>query len=192
MARYEKYTKLDWKDIQNRYDSGISWKYLGLTNACLAWGKKNKYFRTRPRGETVSMNYKSGKIDLSPWRTKSFRKKMSNIGGVRHNAGRCKSITYLSPIAGKVRLNGTWEYKYALWLDEQGIRWIRNIKAFWYKFGCKIRKYYPDFYLIESDEYTEVKGYETEKDRAKWSQFPEKLTILKKSNLISSPYNLSF
>jgi hypothetical protein len=45
----------------------------------------------------------------------------------------------------------------------------------------------PDFYLIESDTYVEVKGYKTEKDEAKWNQFPKhrKLKILMKEDLIS-------
>jgi PAB1-binding protein PBP1 len=49
----------------------------------------------------------------------------------------------------------------------------------------KNRKYTPDFYLTESDEYIEIKGYKTEKDKAKWSQFPKnkKLIVLTASEL---------
>jgi PAB1-binding protein PBP1 len=38
----------------------------------------------------------------------------------------------------------------------------------------------PDFYLPGTDEFIEIKGYKTEKDTAKWNQFPadKKLTIL--------------
>lgn len=34
------------------------------------------------------------------------------------------------------------------------------------------------FYLINEDLYIEIKGYETSKDEAKWSQFSKKLKII--------------
>lgn len=84
-------------------------------------------------------------------------------------------------------LHGSWELKYVMYLDENNIKWIRNKDSFTYLFEGKERKYTPDFYLPESDEYIEIKGYKTEKDSAKWSQFPfhRKLKILMKQELIS-------
>ena len=41
------------------------------------------------------------------------------------------------------------------------------------------RTYFPDFYLPSLNLYVEVKGYETERDTAKWSQFPKKLFVIK-------------
>jgi hypothetical protein len=43
--------------------------------------------------------------------------------------------------------------------------------------------YCPDFYVEDWRTYVEVKGYETNLDQAKWSQFPEKLEIWKKEKL---------
>ena len=37
-----------------------------------------------------------------------------------------------------------------------------------------------DFYISDLDLYVEIKGYETEKDRCKWRDFPHKLIVLKK------------
>ena len=34
-----------------------------------------------------------------------------------------------------------------------------------------------------SDPYVEVKGYETDRDKAKWNQFPKKLLIIKKNEI---------
>ena len=84
-----------------------------------------------------------------------------------------------------VDLHGSWELKYAQYLDANNIKWIRNKDSFHYEFEGKSRKYTPDFYLLESDEYIEIKGYKTEKDEAKWSQFPthRKLVILMKKEL---------
>lgn len=84
-----------------------------------------------------------------------------------------------------VDLHGSWELKYAQYLDANNVRWQRNKDSFSYEFGGKIRKYTPDFYLFDTDEYIEIKGYKTEKDRAKWEQFPKhrNLRILMKDEL---------
>lgn len=84
-----------------------------------------------------------------------------------------------------IDLHGSWEVKYAMYLDKHCIKWIRNKDSFCYFYDGKERRYTPDFYLVDSNEYIEIKGYETEKDRAKWSQFPvdKKLIILKANDL---------
>jgi hypothetical protein len=86
-----------------------------------------------------------------------------------------------------IDLHGTWELKYAQYLDSVGISWIRNTDSFSYIFEGKDRKYTPDFYLPETDEYVEIKGYKTEKDESKWIQFPshKKLKVLMKEQLQS-------
>jgi hypothetical protein len=84
-----------------------------------------------------------------------------------------------------INLHGSWELKYAKWLDENSIAWIRCKESFEYEYQGKRRRYTPDFYLPETDEYIEIKGYKTEKDDAKWSQFPSyrKLKILMAKDL---------
>lgn len=66
------------------------------------------------------------------------------------------------------------------------IKWQRNKDSFAYTFQGKERRYTPDFYLIDDDVYIEIKGYKTEKDDAKWTQFPphRKLVVLMKKNLV--------
>ncbi len=84
-----------------------------------------------------------------------------------------------------VDLHGSWELKYAQYLDANGIRWIRNKESFHYFFEGTDRRYTPDFYLPDFDQYVEIKGHKTNKDDAKWSQFPSyrKLVILTKVEL---------
>ena len=77
-----------------------------------------------------------------------------------------------------INLHGTWELKYAQYLDANNIKWIRNKESFSYNFEGKNRKYTPDFYLPETNEYVEIKGYKTNKDDAKWNQFPKHLKLL--------------
>lgn len=86
-----------------------------------------------------------------------------------------------------INLHGSWELSYAKYLDANNIRWVRNKDSFLYVFKGKERRYTPDFYLPDSGEYVEIKGYKTEKDDAKWSQFPlhRKLVILMKEELKS-------
>lgn len=84
-----------------------------------------------------------------------------------------------------VTLHGKWELNYALWLDKNQIKWLRNTERFIYFFEDKKRFYTPDFYLPETQTYIEIKGYQTNKDLAKWNQFPndKKLVVLKEADL---------
>lgn len=77
-----------------------------------------------------------------------------------------------------IKLYGMWEVNYAKWLDKNNIKWRRPTETFVYYFNNKKHRYTPDFYLLDSNEYIEVKGYKTPKDDAKWKQFPLKLKIL--------------
>lgn len=59
----------------------------------------------------------------------------------------------------------------AKWFDENNIKWKHESKSFDYEWNGT-RKYFPDFYLPDFDVYVEVKGYETERDLAKWKNIP--------------------
>jgi hypothetical protein len=91
--------------------------------------------------------------------------------------GRTKKIQYKG-----FNLTGKWEYDVARYFDKHDISWTNKISPFEYKWENKIRNYFPDFYLFDFDLYIEVKGYETERDRAKWSVVPNLFVI--KKNLI--------
>ena len=82
-----------------------------------------------------------------------------------------------------INLHGTWELKYAQFLDQNNILWERCKNSFSYVFENEKRRYTPDFYLPQSDEYVEIKGYKTKKDEAKWEQFPKKIVILREDDL---------
>lgn len=83
----------------------------------------------------------------------------SKIGGFRFNGGRCYNKEYISPIAGKMFLNGD-EIKVAKILDSLNIKWKRNIKSFLYiDLKGKNRLYYPDFYIEDINRYIEYKGW---------------------------------
>lgn len=111
-------------------------------------------------------------------------KKNPNSGGLRVGSGRGKKQWYDSHIAGNVYLRSTYELEYAKWLDRNNIRWKQNLIKFPFNWEDSIRYYYPDFYLIDDDLFVEIKGYETEKDKAKWKDFPFKLKVLYKKDLL--------
>ena len=105
-------------------------------------------------------------------------KKNPNAGGLREGSGRGEKGYYESPIAGKVYLRSSYERRYAMWLDRNLIRWKQPMETFEYEYDGRVRRYYPDFYLIDTDEYVELKGFKTKQDEAKWKAFPKTLRIL--------------
>ena len=67
-------------------------------------------------------------------------------------------------------------------MDLEDIKWERKTKPFNYFWNGKWHLYFPDFYLPEFDLYLEVKGYEVERDRCKWSVVGN-IVILKKKEI---------
>ena len=157
-----------------------------------AWNRgltKDTDDRVKRGSEKYSENAKLGLINFNrdKWsderrnnHSESMRKAAlenpnSYSGG--YNRGRCKSIEYSG-----IQFDSSWEVIVAKWLDKNLIKWERNTIPFEYEWHGK-RSYYPDFYLPELDKYIEVKGYETERDKAKWSYFKKELIIIKKKEI---------
>lgn len=86
--------------------------------------------------------------------------------------GRVKIVEY-----NGTKFHGQWEVEFAKWLDSKGIVWERPSEPFKYFWKDRWHLYFPDFFLPEKNLYVEVKGYETERDRCKWSVIPNLLTI---------------
>jgi hypothetical protein len=147
-------------------------KALGLPKIVTEEVKNHlKHFREnrtpddlKKMGESVSRTINK-KVKEGTWHTSLAKKMHYNYNGVS--------------------LHGTWELNYAKWLDKNNIKWERCKKSFSYFFENKKRRYTPDFFLQETNEYIEIKGYKTIKDEYKWNQFPSnfKLTILFKKDL---------
>ena len=96
--------------------------------------------------------------------------------------GRAKKYDYLSPIAGQIKVDGTWELTIAQILDKIGIQWQRNKKRFDYiHLNGNEATYLPDFYIPSIDTFLEIKGYQTSLDERKWEQFKPKLFVIKKA-----------
>ncbi len=78
--------------------------------------------------------------------------------------------------------DSSYELAYVMYNIDNNIPFKQNIDRFPYKYNDKNYSYTPDF-IAEDGSYIEIKGFETEKDHAKWSQFPHKLTVLRKTDL---------
>jgi len=93
------------------------------------------------------------------------------------NRGRTKQIEY-----DGLTFHGNWELDFYKWTKTQGLVVERKTPGFKYVWNGE-RTYFPDFYIPSKDLYIEIKGYETERDRAKWSQFPKQLCVLKEREI---------
>lgn len=126
--------------------------------------------------------------------SKSHRENLSkasknfNIGGIR-----TKHYKVYSPYQKKmVSVQGTYELKYAEFLNKNKINWIRSQKiTIQYKRDTDdiIRNYFPDFFLVDTSTYTEIKGWFSPSDKTKMdlviSQNPDKtIKILQKKELL--------
>jgi len=162
----------------------------------IPWNKnltKDIDSRLKTKSEKIKARYNSGELinhQKNKKRTEEEKRKIfetmknnPNAGGLRQGSERGKKSWYESRIAGKVFLDSTWELEYVKYLDENNINWRRNKIKFPYEKEGKVRYYIPDFYLIDTDEYIEVKGFERLEDKLKWNAFPYKLTILKYKEL---------
>jgi len=90
------------------------------------------------------------------------------------NRGRTKQI-----IINGIKLQGQWEVDFYQWATSQGLATEKVEQGFPYIWNDNQHAYFPDFYIPSLNIYIEVKGYETDRDRAKWLHFPYKLCIIK-------------
>ena len=93
------------------------------------------------------------------------------------NRGRAKQIIY-----DGIKFIGQWEVDFYQWAKNNGLSPKRPAAGFKYMWNGE-RTYYPDFYIESLNLYVEVKGYETDRDRQKWLQFPEQLRIIKEAEI---------
>lgn len=131
------------------------------------------------RRSIAAGNFHSLKGDDNPSRREDVRKKISETCLKKSKEG-----TWHTSLAKEhhyqykgADLHGKWELAYAMHLDKMNIDWERCKERFPYEFEEKTHYYTPDFYLPETNEYVEIKGFKRERDTVKWSQFPDTKTL---------------
>lgn len=105
---------------------------------------------------------------------KGYTKGINNYmyGKVTYGTGRVKWFDYTSPIAGNVRLQGTYELRFAKVLDKLGWEWQNTKEYFPY---CKDHSYIPDFKVLLNNKiiYFDTKGWFSKQDQEKIKQVRE-------------------
>lgn len=155
-------------------------------------GKKGKnqysYGATVSDQTRLKLSESTTRINNERWADPDNRKKHSEImkrvaaenpvAYSSSNRGRTKQI-----IINGVKLQGQWEVDFYMWAVNEGLDPKRVETGFSYMWNGSTHTYYPDFYIAAKDLYIEVKGYETDRDRAKWLHFPKKLCIIKEREI---------
>ncbi|WJV31938.1 hypothetical protein QTG56_25320 (plasmid) [Rossellomorea sp. AcN35-11] len=148
-----------------------------------SWNKgltKETDERVAKLGKTISDKHSKGEIK-KPWLGKKLpaehiEKIKKNGGGYRKGSGRGKSGWYKG-----FWCDSSYELAFVIYNLEHSIKFERNFDSFEYEFNGKKLNYTPDFKINE--QYIEIKGYETAKDKEKHKQFPHLLIVLKKGDM---------
>jgi hypothetical protein len=180
--------RFNWKEIQEYYDAGHSIeevsKRYNIKSYCSFWKAKARGdFVPRDTSSAMKLSVKQGKSNPAE-RGRFYKNKIANTVNQKIENGdwHVSLAKNMWKVYNGQKFHGTWEVKYAKWLDKNKIQWRKPSETFKYEFQGKTKRYTPDFYLIEDACYVEIKGYETDKDRAKWSQFPLKHKVIKKQD----------
>lgn len=82
-----------------------------------------------------------------------------------------------------IHCQSSWELAYVIYQLEHGINIIRNKKGFKYTWNGSEHTYYPDFYLPDLNQYIEIKGYYSDRDKCKIEQFVGNILVLQRPQL---------
>lgn len=126
-------------------------------------GSNNGFFGKKHTEESLQKMRKSHSIIAKRGKDSNF------YGKIYHGKGQwfiCKNKRIFW-------MRSSWEVKFAIYLDENNIRWDYENKAFDLIIDEKEVSYTPDFYLIDDDKFIEVKGYWREDAKVKFKTFKE-------------------
>ena len=106
--------------------------------------------------------------------------------GTRSSYCHGRRVNCLSPLDGFITMKSTWEKKYAEYLKLNSINFRYENKSFLLSNG---KNYVADFYLVDTDEYVEIKGYLSQDQSDKYAIFQQehgdiKWRILYKEDLL--------
>lgn len=173
--KIKKYEGMDYIFVQHKSTSGDFQNVIKIRHNCPKCGKDKGYgFISGLKRNCKKCSIDNTKIKEIPHNFYGQRKRIT------HNKN-----TYLT--------RSTFESFYIEYLIKNNIRFLYESETFILKDGST---YLPDFYLIDSNEYVELKGLMRDKDLYKitcfQTEFPDKkLKVLLKSDLEKLGYNLN-
>jgi hypothetical protein len=149
-------------------------KKLGLPKPVVSKETVNKIIATKRKNGTLNKT-----LEQRTTTSIAMKKAVENNpeSYTSSNRGRVKQIIY-----DDIKFIGQWEVDFYIWAKKNNLSPQRPNTGFPYEWNG-LRTYFPDFYLPTLDLYVEVKGYETDRDRAKWAAFPTALCIIKKKEI---------
>lgn len=139
------------KKIRKQWNSGLT---------------KDTDKRVKENGITIQKSlkrlYAIGKLTPTKLNKKS-RKKLSIKASLNNKGGKCKWYSYKKKNGKIVKLQGTWELRFAKVLDTIDSNWIKptesNHSFNWIDKKGKEHTYTPDFYSPKLNKYFEIKGF---------------------------------
>lgn len=164
--------------IWRAHGAGSGWteNNAGYANGTrTVWNKrltKENHSSLERAGKTFSDRLNEGKF-IHPWRGRTHsdeaKQKMSIARSKNNRGGRCKWYEFIRSNGNIVKVQGTWEFRFASVLDKLDPAWIRPTKDFfeWIDDAGNLHRYTPDFYSPKLDRYFEVKGYWWGNDKRK-------------------------
>jgi len=150
------------------------------------WNKnlnKDNDERVKKCGETYSLRIKNG--DVKPGfknlkHSNKTKQKISEKLSINNRGGRCKWYQFQKSDGSIVKVQGTWELRFAHVLEKIDPKWIKPAvgnkdHCLKWNDGILDKTYTPDFWSPKLETYFEVKGYW-------WGNDREKMKNVKKQN----------
>lgn len=140
--------------------------------------RKRKFCSTGCRDKYFSILYSDGRLknDNNPNFANGEKIHLAHLRGCYANR-----VLPEYTRGKKIRHNGktfrsSWEYEYAIWLEENSIDYFYESRKFKLSDG---RTYTPDFYIPSKNEFVEIKGYWYENAKEKFCKFKEEYPDVK-------------
>lgn len=161
------------------FDPNIGYK----TKNRKVWNKglnKEVDERVKKCSDTFSKNYKEGKFKISQIKDKNKWKEKLSLATTRNHNGGYKNVPYINyqlKNGEYIKLRGSYEVRFAKYLDENNIEWkYQNSISYIDQHGVK-KHSLPDFYIPSLDKYFDTKGVLTD-------DFKEKMKLIEIQNSI--------
>lgn len=165
----------------------LSDKFLNIDNNQYICNKCDKHFKTigqfRNHYWTKHHNMEINGWEPQGFMSDNFQAYMKSTKYKIEQSERMRDMVRNNPdsysannVCGRVKIiefngdkfHGTWEVIVAKYLVEHDINYIRDTEPFEYEWKGRKHLYFPDFYIPDLNIFIEVKGYERERDKAKW------------------------
>ena len=164
------------KDFTKNHDPNIGYK----NGTRVVWNKgltKDIDKRVEAHGKSISKSLSGKKRKpLSKEHKEKISKTLAENNS--HNGGYIKVpyIDYLLKNGKTIKLRGTYEVRFATYLDKNNIEWEYQNSIPYYDDG-QLRHLLPDFYIPTIDKYFDTKGYLTEDYKHKMQLVKEQTGI---------------